>query len=111
MIKKGTKTALKHSRKIHDNISDLNTQIHTRPDDPVLYYRRGVEWSHRGVFDLALADFSRAIDLKDDYARAYFSRATVYNVLKEFDKAKDDFYRSRSLLKNLRSREDEIRRN
>ena len=102
---------IKQTRKVKRSISRLSSKIETNPNNPVLYYQRGVEWSQRGVYDLALADFTRAITLKEDFARAYYGRGTVYNTLKEYEKAKKDFYKSHNLLRRIRSKEDLVRRN
>ena len=103
--------AIKQPKSIKRSISRLSSKIDTNPNDPVLYYQRGIEWSQRGVYDLALADFTRAITLKDDFARAYYGRGTVYNTIKEYEKAKKDFYKSHTLLKKIRNTEDVFRRN
>lgn len=96
-------------QKISKDVRDLSFLIGSSPNDPVLYYQRGVEWSQKGVYDLALADFSRAISLKQDFARAYYGRGTVYNLIKEYEKAEKDFQKSHNLLKKIRSLEDVFR--
>ena len=70
---------MKQAEKQEKNIDDLNSLIGSCPDNPDLYYKRGVKWSQKGAFFLALDDFSRAISLKTDFARAYYGRGTVYN--------------------------------
>ncbi|MCK5708662.1 MAG: hypothetical protein KAI43_13525 [Candidatus Aureabacteria bacterium] len=80
-------------------------------EDFLFYYKRGLEWSQKGVYDLALADFTHSISLKDDFAKAYYGRAAVYNALKEFDKAKKDFFVSHTLLSEVRFTEDSASKN
>ena len=98
-------------KKDRSNAGDFNLRIDSQSKDPFFYYKRGVEWSQKGLYDLALADFTRAISLKEDFARAYYGRGTVYNSMKEYEKAEEDFQRSHHLMKSLHSREDHIRRN
>ncbi|MBN1522166.1 MAG: hypothetical protein JW928_06505 [Candidatus Aureabacteria bacterium] len=110
-MRKTIMKTLKHINRVKRKIEDLSAEIEMHPNDPLLYYKRGVEWSQRGVFDLALADFTHAISLKQDFAKAYYGRATVYNSLREYEKAREDFQKSHTLLKRLRNKEDFVRQN
>ncbi len=64
----------------------------TMPDlqDHVFYNNRGINYSEKGESDLAIEDFTRAIELKPDYAIAYNNRGAVYRSKGEHDLAIDD---------------------
>lgn len=53
------------------------------------YYNRGLLYAQNGKFNEALADFNKAIDMKQ-YPKAYVARANVYYMLKDFSKAMVD---------------------
>lgn len=48
-------------------------------------------YCHQGKYDLALADFSRAIELNSDYAMAYANRGVVYHEMGDYQSALPDF--------------------
>ena len=49
------------------------------PTDAVSYYDRGTAYAEEGKSELAIADFTQAIQLNPDYANAYYSRGRVYD--------------------------------
>ena len=51
------------------------------------YYYRGCARVNAMNYDGAIADFEKAIELKPDYADAYFNMGGVYFLIKEEDKA------------------------
>lgn len=53
------------------------------------YYNRGLMYAQTNRLELALNDFTKAIDLKQ-YPKAYVGRANVYYMLKDFPKAIKD---------------------
>ena len=55
------------------------------------YANRGIAHNELKQSDLALADFSQAIDLNPDYVYAYYNRANVYRELEEHKKAIADY--------------------
>lgn len=55
------------------------------------YYRRGMLYMRRGLFEKALGDFDKAIELKPDYAALYCVRGEVYRLQEEYLKALADF--------------------
>jgi tetratricopeptide (TPR) repeat protein len=54
-------------------------------------------YSHKGLYDQAIADYNRSIALKPDYAHAYYSRATAFEMKGLRDPAIAD-YRASSRL-------------
>ena len=58
--------------------------------DHVFYNNRGIDYGEEGKYDLAIKDFTKAIDLKPDYALAYNNRGAVYRSKGEHDLAIED---------------------
>ena len=67
-----------------------------RPDAPYLtpdaeeYFRSGLKAQQRGQYSEAIQDFTKAIELKPDYATAYATRGTVYGNQGEYDRTIQD---------------------
>src|SRR5262245_23884466 len=57
--------------------ADLTMMIGIDATQPFVYYYRGLVNRRMGSTDAALADFTHAIELAPDYARAYHGRALV----------------------------------
>ena len=64
----------------------------TVPDlqDHVFYNNRGIDYGKKGEYDLAIKDFTKAVELKPDYAIAYNNRGAVYRGKGEYDLAIED---------------------
>src|SRR5687768_6061174 len=62
----------------------------TTADD---FYNRGVERLKAGDRPGAVSEFTKAIELKPDFVRAYFERAVAKLELKDLQGAIDDFTR------------------
>ncbi|MCG9132436.1 tetratricopeptide repeat protein [Candidatus Poribacteria bacterium] len=60
------------------------------PQDHIFYNNRGIDYSEKGAHDLAIEDFTKAIELKPDYAFAYNNRGAVYRDKGEHDQAIED---------------------
>ena len=58
--------------------------------DHVFYNNRGIDYGEKGESDLAIKDFTKAIELKPDYALAYNNRGAVYRDKGEHDQAIKD---------------------
>ncbi|RKU21976.1 hypothetical protein C6500_05365 [Candidatus Poribacteria bacterium] len=54
------------------------------------YYNRGLAHSKKGELELAIEDYTKAIELKPDYADAYYRRSKAWLHLGETEKAKAD---------------------
>ncbi|RHZ55145.1 hypothetical protein Glove_420g50 [Diversispora epigaea] len=50
-----------------------------------IYYRRGATYSKLGMYELALEDFNRALELASGYAPIYKKRAYVLRKLENLD--------------------------
>ena len=54
------------------------------------YYNRGLVHAKNGELKLAIENYTKAIELKPDYADAYYSRSKAWLHLGEVEKAKSD---------------------
>ncbi|MDE0017857.1 MAG: tetratricopeptide repeat protein [Candidatus Poribacteria bacterium] len=70
------------------------------PQDHVFYNNRGIDYGEKGEYDLAIEDFTKAIELKPDYAIAYNNRGAVYRSKGEYDKTIDDCNKAIQLKSN-----------
>ena len=61
------------------------------------YYNRGLAHSKNGELELAIEDYTKAIELKPDYADAYYYRGGAWLRLGEHEKAKLDLETARKL--------------
>lgn len=49
------------------------------------YYYRGCTKFNRGLYDAAILDFEKAIEVKPDYADAYFALGRIYFIKNDHD--------------------------
>ena len=63
------------------------------------YYYSGVANVKAGEPEVAMADFTKAIEEKPSYAEAYLARADVYNKLKDRVPAHDDYIRAAEIFR------------
>ena len=75
------------------------------------YYNRGLAYSKKGELELAIADYTKAIELKPDYADAYYRRSKVWLHLGETEKAKADMKTASKMGINSRTALDETLKN
>ena len=75
------------------------------------YYARGLEHSKNGNYELAIENFTKAIELKPNYADAYYSRSKAWLHLGEQEKAKADMQTASSIGINSKTALDETLRN
>ena len=60
-------------------------------DDFFAYYHRGIAWDLKKDYDLAVADFSEAIQLRPLDARSNIARGDMFFRMKQYDKALADY--------------------
>jgi tetratricopeptide (TPR) repeat protein len=61
------------------------------------YYNRGIARLEEGKHDLAVSDFTKAIELDPQLAVAYGERAVIYFIKKEYDKVWENIKKQESL--------------
>ena len=75
------------------------------------YYNRGVAHSKNGELELAIADYTKAIELNPEYADAYYRRSKAWLHLGEKEKAKADMKTASKIGINSTTALDETLRN
>lgn len=58
--------------------------------DAIGYFNRGIDYIQQEKYDLALAQFTRAIELDPDYSEAYLSRGMIYTIREQWRPAFQD---------------------
>ncbi|MDE0016198.1 MAG: tetratricopeptide repeat protein [Candidatus Poribacteria bacterium] len=76
-----------------------------------MYYNRGLAHSKKGELELAIKNYTKAIELKPDYADAYYNRSKTWLRLGETEKAKSDMAAASSIGINSTTASKEILRN
>ena len=78
-------------------IFDLEQEPHEKAR---AYVHRGIAYLYKGDFDQAITDFTKALELKDNYAEAYCERGIAYSVKDDLDRAIADFTKALELKVN-----------
>jgi tetratricopeptide (TPR) repeat protein len=58
--------------------------------DPTTYYNRAIAYEMRGDIDIAIMDYTKAIELAPDYAAAYDNRGRIYARKGDYTRAMAD---------------------
>ena len=58
------------------------------------YYIQGIEYQDLGEYQLAINNYTKAINEYPDYAPAYYSRGITYNTLGKYEDAIADYSRA-----------------
>ena len=72
------------------------------------YFSSGKEKSKNGEVDLAIEDYTKAIELKPDYADAYYYRSKAWLQIGEEEKAKSDMKTANEIGININTAIDEL---
>lgn len=80
-------------RKDYDkSIEECTKQINDDAwDKAIAYNNRGIVYNAKGNFEKAISDYSRAIELKPEYANAYNNRGVAYYAKGNLDRAISDY--------------------
>ncbi len=76
-----------------------------------IYYNRGVAHAEKGEVELAIEDYTKAIELEPDNADAYYRRSKAWLHLGEVEKAKSDMKTASSIGIDSATALDETLRN
>ncbi|MFI5295597.1 MAG: tetratricopeptide repeat protein [Thermodesulfovibrionales bacterium] len=75
-----------------NSISLWSYVIQKEPDKMTpAYYNLGLVYGRKGLLDIAIDSFSKAIDINPKFDMAYNNRGTAYYLRGQYDKAFDDF--------------------
>lgn len=58
--------------------------------EAIAHFNRGINYIQQEKYDLALAQFTRAIELDPDYAEAYLGRGMIYTIREQWRPAFQD---------------------
>lgn len=77
---------------------DFETAIKYGPDNWRTHHNYAISLAMKGDYPTGIKVFSKAIELKPDYANAYFNRGELYFELEQFDEAIRDYSQAISLV-------------
>ena len=72
-------------------------QAKTDPNSPAAYINIGINKLNKADYDRAIADCNKAMEISPKYANAYITRARIYILGNDFDKAWSDVYKAEEL--------------
>ena len=78
----------------------FNYMIDLAPGAPILYNNRGNAYCRKGDYNKAIRDYTAAIELKPDYARACYNRGIAYGAKDDNSQAILDYSRAIELKPN-----------
>lgn len=84
-------------------VKSLTKAIERNLNDVEAYWKRGEVYRkfyhdcRKDVLGLAISDYSKAIDLRPDFAKAYYSRAIIYYNKREYAKSWQDVHKAETL--------------
>ena len=78
-------------------IIDCGAVIELDAKNPYRYHTRGVAKAKLDDYNGAIEDFDKTINLKPDFARAYYNRALVKVLIRQKREAKADFKKAKEL--------------
>jgi tetratricopeptide (TPR) repeat protein len=78
----------------HDSISLFTHAIDVTSGNYLAYNNRGVAYNAAGMFDLAISDYDKVLEIKPKYIEAYNNRGIAYEGKGEYGRAISDFNRA-----------------
>jgi type IV pilus assembly protein PilF len=72
-------------------IKELEEADKNAPGDAVINYHLGIAYEGRGLRDMAMERFQKAVSLKSDYSEAYNYIGVIYMDMEQWQKAIDSF--------------------
>ncbi|MED6181458.1 hypothetical protein PIB30_019533 [Stylosanthes scabra] len=88
----------RHTEAVEHYTSALSCNVESRPFAAVCYCNRAAAYKALGQITDAIADCSLAIALDGNYLKALSRRATLYEMIRDYDQAASDLWRLVSLL-------------
>ena len=93
---------LNRARKLDAALADFSAALKLRPELGEAHLNRGNTYFFRREFESALGDYTQAIEQEtSDLHVAYFNRALVHEVMKDYDAARADLAQALSLSPNF----------
>jgi tetratricopeptide (TPR) repeat protein len=75
----------------HDSFSLFDHTVKVTKENDVAYNNRGTIYYEKGEYDLAIADYNKAIEISPAYIEAYYNRGKIYNAKGQYDLAISDY--------------------
>lgn len=75
-----------------DSMSLWNHQLSLYPESELAYNNRSLLFKEQGLYERALADLDRAIDLYPDFVEAYWNRGLCYDLMKRPNDSDINFF-------------------
>ena len=69
------------------------------------YNNRGVAYYDKGMYDKAIENFTKAIELEPDFVKAYMYRGLAYKAIYQFYKSAAEFDKAEEIRKKRRNLE------
>lgn len=76
---------------VNQDVKTYTDLIRREPNNFSAYFNRGNIYIEHGLYDKAIADFSKAISLNNQSADAYFNRGIIYMKQQSYTQAQQDF--------------------
>jgi tetratricopeptide (TPR) repeat protein/S1-C subfamily serine protease len=87
-------------KRYDEGLAAINKAIELAPR-AAWYYNRGNLYSDQQKYELALADYSKAIELNRNYANAYYNRGVLYKDQQKYELALADFSKAIEINRNF----------
>ena len=88
---------LKRKNKLNEAFDAYNQGIKEMPDEPYLFFNRGLMLFETHNYAEALADFKKTTDLKSDFNQAWYNQSITLFYMGEYEKAKATLEKAKSL--------------
>jgi len=85
------RSALTRTAQVDPVLHDLTRAVDESPRQAEVYLNRGLAYSKRRQYPLAIRDFTHAVNLDPGLAEAYHNRALAYGEMGDYDRAMADF--------------------
>ncbi len=74
-----------------DSFTLFDHAVKATEENDVAYNNRGTIYYEKGEYDMAIADYNKAVAISPRYIEAYYNRAKVYNATKQYELAISDY--------------------
>jgi len=68
--------------------------------DAKTHFNKGIDYHSKGMYDEAISEFSKAIEISPSYQEAFYNRALAYHDLEEYEKSLSDLTKAIELNPN-----------